>query len=54
MSKKKIIVKKLPFFSFLWIKILKIATFRFFQILKGTFPENLKSLGQKMKEKIDF
>ena len=45
MSEKKIISKKLP---------TKIPTFRFFQILKGTFPENLKSLGQKMKEKIGF
>ena len=38
---------------FLFFNIFKITTFKFFKIIKGAFPENLRSLAQNMKE-IDF
>ena len=38
----------------LFLKNLKIATFKDFVTIKETFSENLKSLAQKVKAKTDF
>ena len=51
-------LKKATYFfvdlKFFFFNIFKITKFKVFTTIKGTLPKSLRSLAQKMKEKIDF